>query len=658
MSTTRIAGRLRAHAAAWRRYGASNETLRVVEYGYEIPFAEDRRGIPRYFAPRNGDGCRLYEAWLRSTLPELLAVGAIEEVPHAPHVVALVNVIPKSTAGKYRLIVDLRPLNKHVRERTFRYLTHATFRDVIQPNDDMLAFDFQSGYYHCDVAPADKTFLGFRLFGKFYVFAVLPFGLRDACYIFTELVKVPVRVLQSRGFRVLPYLDDILCLLQTMSQDDADEARALLEDFGFLLNLDKSVVTPTRRLENLGYVVDTTAMTYDVTTSRRAKMLDAARSLLDEHRRAGTTPARAVARVTGHVASAALVLGRRGRLQTRYLNNTVRDAAARRRWSERVPISDSALRELRLWLDAIPLLDPVPIRRPTRRPITVHLASDASDFAWGGRVLWTAPGVFPLASPLPRMRGTFTQDFQGTSSCLRELRAASRALDALIASGVTNEVVQHQVDSQSAFFVHRNGGSQHCDAQGDLDLHAEVLAMDESAAEAHLDHFLTWVPREENQEADDDSKLRDRGNYALSRQVFAALDLRFGPHTVDRFADGDNHLLRRFNARYWAPAAENVDAFSVSWSDDVNWLHPPLPVLTRVVGKLREDRARGTLIVPRWTGAPWWPVLFPRGPGPVLSQYTIPASRTSFVAGEDDAELGHGQSPPWTMLALRVDFDL
>jgi len=156
VSTARIAGRLRTHAAALRRHGAKNEILRIVERGYEIPYT--------------------------------------------------------------------------------------TFRDVIQSNDNMITFDFQSGYYHCDVAPGDRTFLGFQFSSNFYVFAVLPFGLRDACYIFTELVKVPVRVLQSRGFRVLPYSDDISCLLQTMSQADADEARALLEELGFLSNLDKSVV--------------------------------------------------------------------------------------------------------------------------------------------------------------------------------------------------------------------------------------------------------------------------------------------------------------------------------------------------------------------------------------------------------------------------------
>ena len=73
---------------------------------------------------------------------------------------------------------------------------------------------------------------------------MLPFGLRDACYAFTELVKVPVRALQAKGSRILPYLDDILCLLQQMSQADADDARATLAGLGFLLSFSKSTLVP------------------------------------------------------------------------------------------------------------------------------------------------------------------------------------------------------------------------------------------------------------------------------------------------------------------------------------------------------------------------------------------------------------------------------
>ncbi|MEO1689648.1 MAG: DNA N-6-adenine-methyltransferase [Pseudomonadota bacterium] len=215
----------------------------------------------------------------------------------------------------------------------------------------------------------------------------------------------------------------------------------------------------------------------------------------------------------------------------------------------------------------------------------------------------------------------------------------------------------HQTDNQGADFCYRNAGSQNRGDDGDLDLQPEVLALDESAAEAHLDYSTTWVPREENQDADDDSKIRDPGNYSVSADTFRWIEAHFGSHDVDLFADGDNHLLPRFVSRYCAEGAEAVDAFSVSWSQGVNWLHPPFSVLARVVGKLRDDRGRGTLLVPRFPSASWWPALFPRrGHQPVLRQLTIPAGRHTFVAHEPAAALGHGDFPPATMIALQVDF--
>ena len=52
---------------------------------YEIPL-NGSPDVPRYHAPRNGKGCTAQGAWLRETLPELLAVGAFEEVPSRPHI--------------------------------------------------------------------------------------------------------------------------------------------------------------------------------------------------------------------------------------------------------------------------------------------------------------------------------------------------------------------------------------------------------------------------------------------------------------------------------------------------------------------------------------------------------------------------------------------
>ena len=65
----------------------------------------------------------------------------------------------------------------------------------------MFAFDLKSGYHHIDVAPHHRKYLGFEWGGKFYTFAVLPFGLSSAPYVFTKVMRVLVQLWRSKGLK-------------------------------------------------------------------------------------------------------------------------------------------------------------------------------------------------------------------------------------------------------------------------------------------------------------------------------------------------------------------------------------------------------------------------------------------------------------------------
>ena len=53
-----------------------------------------------------------------------------------------------------------------------------------------------------------------------------------------------------------------------------------------------------------------------------------------------------------------------------------------------------------------------------------------------------------------------------------------------------------------------------------------------------------WTPREGN-------RLYEPDDWMLNPEVFQEFDARWGPHKVDRFADGYNTQLQRFNSCYW-----------------------------------------------------------------------------------------------------------
>ena len=85
--------------------------------------------------------------------------------------------------------------------------------------------------------------------------------------------------------------------------------------------------------------------------------------------------------------------------------------------------------------------------------------------------------------------------------------------------------------------------------------------------------------------------------------------MKWGPHSIDRFADEHNHLLPRFHSRFWNPDCEAMDTFTRSWDFDNNWVCPPPHLVPRTLRHMRSCCAQGTLIVPLWRSAPFWPLL-------------------------------------------------
>ena len=89
--------------------------------------------------------------------------------------------------------------------------------------------------------------------------------------------------------------------------------------------------------------------------------------------------------------------------------------------------------------------------------------------------------------------------------------------------------------------------------------------------------------------------------------MFNSLNRQWGPHTVDRFATDYNAKCFRFNSKWGCPGSEAIDAFKQNWSIDVNWWVPPTRLAARVIDKIVIEQANGTLIVPMWKSAPFWP---------------------------------------------------
>ena len=102
-----------------------------------------------------------------------------------------------------------------------------------------------------------------------------------------------------------------------------------------------------------------------------------------------------------------------------------------------------------------------------------------------------------------------------------------------------------------------------------------------------------------------------------------------------------------------------VDAFTVSWGGENNWLVPPVFLIPRVINHMKLGKEQGTLIIPFWQSAHWWP-LVTRSPGVfhpfVLDWREIPLHESTFLPGSAAGDFfGYG-IPSCRVFALRIVF--
>ena len=82
---------------------------------------------------------------------------------------------------------------------------------------------------------------------------------------------------------------------------------------------------------------------------------------------------------------------------------------------------------------------------------------------------------------------------------------------------------------------------------------------------------------------------------------------------MDCFAHVNNTKLPKFYNTFWCPGSTAFDAFTVNWAGEVNWWAPPIHLIGQVFRHAEVCSAMGSLVVPAWKSAPFWPLICPDG---------------------------------------------
>lgn len=168
------------------------------------------------------------------------------------------------------MILNLKYLNECVEYHHFKMETLKTALNLVTRNCFFGSIDLTDAHYSCKVDEHDRTYLRFLWEGQKYQYTCLPNGLATAPRIFTKLMKPVFSTLRKQGHANVSYIDDSLIISKTENECliNIKETVLLLDNPGWTIHPDKSVLTPTNLIQFLGFWINSAEMKVSLTQKK------------------------------------------------------------------------------------------------------------------------------------------------------------------------------------------------------------------------------------------------------------------------------------------------------------------------------------------------------------------------------------------------------
>lgn len=492
--------------------------------------------------------------------------------------------------GSHRVIFNLKRLNEHVAYHHFKMDTLETAVSLMRPSCFMTSIDLKDAYYSIPVAPAHHKYLKFVWRDQLLAFTCLPMGLTSSPRVFTKVLKPVFSTLRSRfGLTCLGYIDDSLYIADSYLECEEATLHAvnLLSKLGFIIHPDKSVFSPSQRIEFLGFILDSTNMTVSLTTKKREKIAQLCLQFRQPNKH---FTIRQVAMLIGTLVSSFPGV-KYGPLYYRDLeadkdyylknNNGNFDAI--------MTLSKSSLKEVHWWSVHIHSA----VRNIYHANPDIVLYTDASGTGWGAKTDTGQATSGIWSKPESKMHINFL-----------ELLAIKLALISLLGNH-NGKHIRIMCDNTTAVsYVNAMGGCK------SVDCNLITREIWEWAIEHNIWISAAHIPGIDNIEADHLSRdLNLELEWMLSPQAFQKVVHELGSPDIDLFASRLNAQTEIYASWKPDPKAKFIDAFTLNWSDYYFYAFPPFCLVSRCVQKIIRENATGILIIPNWTTQAYFPVV-------------------------------------------------
>ena len=620
--------------------------------------------------PQNGKLARENKEALADMILKDLRRGTYEVCQRSDlDVVLPFNLAPKPDGKPHPWRVCQRAcvVNDALNDIRVRFEGYKTIPMVVSEGCWMFCIDLQSGYQQVLVSERVKRLQGGKLWMpkehllvliemglidwmephevpeegvEIYVRSgVMTFGNKRSVPLFTLLTRQQLRTWRTRGWRVGHLLDDFLFAVQG-TYDDAcavrDQAVADLEGLGWLVNYEKSILTPDKIIKWVGVVIDSRLMRFFVPPEKVVNLEEQMRQFVVE---GDETGCRELAVAAGKLSSMGVALIP-VRMMLRELFKFIKPSAWEKEWEAVFPKTEEMKSSMKFWmrpqdggqgnlrrwnLVGSPIM-------PDLRVEQIDLVVDA-----GTCVGYQINGV------QSRLTREVSMPHRGCAG----VHHVHREVDALVA------VVQQEgprrpnvrvlalVDARATSDSVRKGMS---DSE---EVHKKVQELWDATLKHGWTLRVEHIPGDEMVRCgvDDLSRL---GEFTLAQRMFKLLVSKWGTPTLDWWASKKLAKLPRYCTRGGGDGSVG-DARVVSISTEFVWAMPPITMIEYSLKRMWAEKARGILVVPLWRSQAYWSWRMR-----VRAEWVFPWSATNPVMKTSDG--GAHRLNRYQFVAWLIDF--
>ena len=586
-----LGGRLSRCIESWEKVTDSKWVRNVVSQGYKIPF---KYPPDQKYVPTNPVATGPAHDVLVAEAADLLLKEAVVTVNpvSGQYVSSYFAVTKPRSPGKFRPILNLKKFNHSVKKYKFRMEGLKQVRDWIQRDAWFCGMDLKDAYLHIPVCDAFRKYLRFKWLDMLLEWCVIPFGLKCSPRVLTKVLKPVMAFIRATwGILISIYMDDLLVQGATKEQVflHAQVAALLLMVLGWSLNWKKSDFVPKQQVVHLGFSIDSVSMTISCPQDKIERLQGMCAKAMAE----GVITVHDAEKLLGTMESVRPVTPLAA-LRYRPLQRQLLRAKCKvRKPGQLIHLSSKSTTALAWWVSPSGFAGNSSSAIREVAP-DIEIWTDANKIRGGGH----------------SSRGDFIQRRWSKEELaldphinLLETRAAREAIIELAAPG--DNVRVHIDNRTAAAYIRCQGGTK------SYALSQEACQLWEEAQDRGVT-ILTpqWISTGENTSADFLSRHDvSQWTFMLKRDIFSQiLDHFHLQPTLDAFACRWSAQLPRYMSWHRDPLAVAQDALLAPW-DPVTYLFPPVPLLSKVVRKVKDERLRAILICPQWPTALWWGLL-------------------------------------------------